>query len=71
MITIIPHVKQVLLSEDGIWIAWVLFEVVSRWSTDLRNLIKDNLLELSSTLDNNLLIEGVDIQSIKLLYSKK
>lgn len=65
---IVSYVKQVLKSGDGIWIIWLLSEVVSRWSKDLRNQIKDDLFELSITLDNDLIIEGVDIQSMKLLY---
>ena len=68
---IIPYAKKVLKSGDGIWIIWLLSEVVSRWSKDLRNLIKDDLFDLSITLDNNLIIEGVDIQSMKLLYESK
>ncbi|MDF2882901.1 MAG: hypothetical protein K0R54_3458 [Clostridiaceae bacterium] len=68
---IVPYVKHVLKSGDGIWIIWTLSEVVSKWSEELRNLIKDNLLELSMTLDSHLIKEGVDIQSMKLLYESK
>jgi hypothetical protein len=68
---IVPHVKQALRSSDGIWIMWILSEVVSKWDRDLINQIKDNLLELTNTLDTDLIIEGVDIQSMKLLYESK
>lgn len=64
---IVPYVKQVLKSEDGIWIIWLLSEVVSKWNKELRTEIKDNLLELAISMDNNLIIEGVDIQALKLL----
>jgi hypothetical protein len=65
---IVPYVKQVLLSGDGIWIIWVLSEVIARWNKELRKQIKEDLLELASTLNSNFLIEGVDIQSMKILY---
>jgi hypothetical protein len=65
---IVPYVKKVLKSGDGIWIIWLLSEVVSKWNKNLKKQIKDELYELSVTLDNNLIIEGVDIQSMKLLY---
>jgi DNA-binding cell septation regulator SpoVG len=65
---IVPHVKQVLRSRDGIWIVWLLTEVASKWNKDLLGRIKEDLFELSITLDNNLVIEGVDIQAMKLLY---
>lgn len=68
---IVPYVKQILKSGDGIWIIWLLTEVVSRWGKDLKYLIKDNLYELSITLDSKLIIEGVDIQSMKLLHESK
>jgi hypothetical protein len=68
---IIPYVKQVLRSGEGIWIIWVLSEVVSKWDNDLISLIKENLWELASTLDSNLLIEGVDVQALKLLRESK
>lgn len=68
---IVPHVKQALRSGDGIWIMWILSEVVSKWDIDMINQIKDNLLELTNTLDTDLIIEGVDIQSMKLLYESK
>jgi hypothetical protein len=68
---IVPYVKQALKSGDGIWIMWILSEVVSKWNRDLNNQIKDNLLELTNTLDTDLIIEGVDIQSMKLLYASK
>lgn len=64
---IVPYVKQVLKSGNGIWIIWLLSEVVSKWNKELRIQIKDNLLELAISMDNNLIIEGVDIQAIKLL----
>lgn len=64
---IVPYVKQVLKSGDGIWIIWLLSEVVSKWDKELRTQIKDNLLELAITMNNNLVIEGVDIQALKLL----
>jgi hypothetical protein len=44
---------------------------VSKWNKDLKKQIKDDLYELSVTLDNNLIVEGVDIQSMKLLYESK
>lgn len=66
---IVPYVTQALKSGDGIWIMWILSEVVSKWNRDLSNQIKDNLLELTNTLDTNLIIEGVDIQSMKLLHA--
>jgi hypothetical protein len=65
---IVPHVKQVLKSGDGIWVMWVLSEVVSKWDTDLVRLVKEELFELAVTGENELVIEGVDIQSMKLLY---
>lgn len=65
---IIPYVKKVLISEDGIWIVWLLSEVVSKWNRELTQNIKEDLLELAVTLDNNLIVEGVDIQAIKILY---
>lgn len=68
---IVPYVKKVLKSRDGIWIIWLLSEVVSKWTKDLKKQIKDDLYELSVTLDNNLIVEGVDIQSMKLLYESK
>ena len=68
---IVPYVKQVLKSGDGIWIIWLLSEVVSRWNKDLKDLIKDNLLELAITQDSNLIVEGVDIESMKLLYESE
>jgi hypothetical protein len=68
---IVPYVKKILKSKDGIWIIWLLSEVVSKWNKDLKKQIKDDLYELSVTLDNNLIIEGVDIQSMKLLYESK
>ena len=64
---IVPYVKQVLKSGDGIWIIWLLSEVVSKWNKELRIQIKHDLLELAMTTDNNLIIEGVDIQALKLL----
>lgn len=64
---IVPYVKQVLKSGDGIWIIWLLSEVVSKWNKELRTQIKDNLLELAISMNNNLIIEGVDIQALKLL----
>jgi hypothetical protein len=66
---IVPYVKQALKSGDGIWIMWILSEVVSKWNRDLSNQIKDNLLELTNTLDTDLIIEGVDIKSMKLLHT--
>lgn len=68
---IVPHAKKVLKSGDGIWIIWLLSEVVSKWNKDLKKQIKDDLYELSVTFDNNIVIEGVDIQSMKLLYESK
>jgi hypothetical protein len=68
---IAPYVKKVLKSGDGIWIIWLLSEVASKWNKNLKKQIKDELYELSVTLDNNLIIEGVDIQSMKLLYESK
>jgi hypothetical protein len=66
---IVPYVKQALKSGDGIWIMWILSEVVSKWNRDIIGQIKDNLIELTNTLDTELIIEGVDIQSMKLLYA--
>jgi hypothetical protein len=68
---IVPYVKQILKSGDGIWITWLLSEVISKWDNNLRAQIKDNLLELAITMDNNLIIEGVDIKALKLLYESK
>lgn len=68
---IVPYVKQVLKSEDGIWIIWLLSEVISKWNKELIIQIKDDLLELAMTMDNNLIIEGVDIQALKLIYESK
>lgn len=68
---IVPYVKKVLKSGDGIWIIWLLSEVVSKWNPNLNKQIKDDLYKLSVTLDNNIIIEGVDIQSMKLLYESK
>lgn len=68
---IVPYIKKVLKSGDGIWIVWLLSEVVSKWSNELKKQIKDDLYKLSVTLDNNLIIEGVDIQAMKLLYESK
>lgn len=68
---VVPYVKKVLRSGDGIWIIWLLTEVVSNWDKDLKKQIKDDLYKLSVTLDYNLIIEGVDIQSMKLLYDSK
>jgi len=68
---IVPYVKQVLKSGDGIWIIWLLSEVVSKWNPNLNKQIKDDLYKLSVTLDNNLIIEGVDIQAMKLLYESE
>lgn len=68
---IVPYVKKVLKSGDGIWIVWLLSEVVSTWDKDLMKQIKNDLYDLSITLDNNLIVEGVDIQAMRLLYESK
>ncbi len=68
---IVPYAKKVLKSEDGIWIIWLLSEVVSKWNKDLMSQIKEDLYGLSVTLDNKLIMEGVDIQAMKLLYESK
>jgi hypothetical protein len=68
---IVPYVKKVLKSGDGIWIVWLLSEVVSTWDKNLMKQIKNDLYDLSITLDNNLIVEGVDIQAMRLLYESK
>lgn len=68
---IVPYVRKVLKSGDGIWIIWLLSEVVSKWNTELKKQIKDDLYKLSVTSENNLIIEGVDIQAMRLLYESK
>lgn len=68
---IVPYVKKVLRSGEGIWIVWLLSEVVSTWDKNLMKQIKNDLYDLSITLDNNLIIEGVDIQAMRLLYESK
>ncbi|MDP4145461.1 MAG: DUF5071 domain-containing protein [Bacillota bacterium] len=67
----ITYVREVFKSGDGIWIKWLLSEVISKWSIELINEIKGDLLNLANALDYNLIIEDVDIQSMKLLYESR
>jgi len=60
---LIPSIKKVLKTDDGMWIYWIFEEIINNWSKELIIEIKDELILLTNKID----YEGVFIKALKIL----
>ena len=60
----IPYVKEVLTSNDNVWKYWVMEYVISRWTKDLVDELKEELISLMRQSD---IYEFTDIIAMRIL----
>ncbi|MBP1903447.1 hypothetical protein J2Z32_000059 [Paenibacillus turicensis] len=64
---LIPHFKQILNSNDGMWKYWILTELVNRLTPDVRVELTQELIRLSNEPQPYDVIEEVDTAAKELL----
>lgn len=64
---LIPHIKQILNSDDAIWKYWILTKVVNRLTPDARAELTQEIIRLSNDPQPYDVIEEVDTAAKELL----
>jgi hypothetical protein len=66
---IVPHIRNVLSTDDDIWKFWCLEYLVKKFSTEDKELLKTDLIRLSTTPTEGEMLEEVDLKAREILYS--
>jgi hypothetical protein len=66
---IVPHIRNVLSTDDDIWKFWCLEYLVKKFSTEDKELLKTELIRLSTTPTEGEMLEEVDLKAREILYS--
>ncbi len=66
---IVPYIKEVLNSEDGIWKYWTIDLLVDDLSQEVRELLQDELFRLAEKPTQNDRLEGVDVVARRVLMT--